>query len=423
MKVQHSDTHTLFELCEPAGSWTLCIIDELWYAANDFFSSPYIDDPFNDNAQKKWLSALPAHSRIDQGVVAMMPVYCAQLPGLQRIVFTDFPSSLDEAGFLKAFLSRDDIRTYGAFLIDQYEADTRSMLGDEYVIPLLSANNIPFSRCAYFTFGGTPLQHPLPILSKQDIYRDHDKPIHEWWTHMQGKIDDSLFMVETSKNQKWHNPSDLKDSLKDSSFFDRLVGKQAAKDRFGVWRWVKQILTSDADLITKQYAHLCGKAFIKSGGEEPYMSSFNFTALRGLAMGLGWVMPTARKIKVVEEPPGIPATYSGSNIDNVGFLHECSTGKAAFEVFATRLRDWLQWLESDTKGTARLAQIKLCRGEVSHNLELVFTEAPPEAIFEGTGTGLVTRGWTALRDCFCPNQTPTVLNEGLTVRFTFAKKS
>lgn len=409
--VAHGETHTVFETTNVNARWTLCVIDDFWFAAKDAFSDAG-DSP--DKAKlASFLNSLDFQDGADQGVVALLPEVCAKLPDLRRLVIGDFPRTEKQPWFLGELGGDQDTQTDRAFLIDVADDQTQEKLGDTIVIPFLLGARIAASRWAYFSYGGTGT-HKIPLLLKAKIRAE----ILDWWDLMRGRISADSFKkgTEQTPHGARHDPSTLNDALKDESFFTQFLPEQIVSEAFGVWNWAARVIRSGADLPAKQYAYHCAKAFIKSGDRSvnpgPEDLPFSFAALRGLTRGLGWVMPETREINVVEEyemelSGGIPKKFLG-DMDNTLVLGRWSTGAVCFELFATCLRDWLQWLERDTKGSARVSQLTLREGKATNGLVLEFTGALPPQIFDGTGTGLVTRGWTALCKCFREDQQPAI---------------
>lgn len=417
-EISHTDNRTVFEPTVPAGPWKLIVFDDYWYEAHNYFSSAR--DPMSQEAQDKWFDDMHARAAMNQGPVGLLPVYCANLPELRQLILMDFPPC---EGDIHRVLEEEAVQADSAFLID-IGCPANSRIGDELVVPALQSYGISMSRCAFLSEGYRHA-HDLVSMKKPDVRDKKGAPILEWWNRVLGSIDVAYFQVNTGSAGIWpHDPSEVPRVLEGAtreSFLENFVSELARRDTYGVWKWVKGVLSSDCSAIKKQYAYLCGKAFLHCPEEQ----EFFFTALRGLFMGVAHVLPeTTRNVEVIEQPPDIPAVFA-RDINNVDCLSCCRTGRSTFEEFAESLRKWLVSLETN-KSTRRerhasLKRIALHRGNDKHQIELSFTEALPEAIFQESEIGGVRRGWTRLRGCFTGDLEPEVDAKNGIIRLYFRR--
>jgi len=418
-----SDDHVVFDFGEPdEAGLMLCVVDDIWYEVIRFVTE--VEDPSSEEQQNRWADdRLWDEDAWNKLAVAMLPVYARDLPGLARLVVTGFPEAADSASFLDSFLRDPNHRWRTAFLVDIHDADCERSLGDQVVLPKLGDMNIPASHCAYFTVGKRA-KRQLEYITKSLVYKHKGQLLADFWSRVQGGIDDTFFMEwTTNRIKKGHSASEIPEVLANSGFQGFLV-LQASLDKYGVWEWLREILSSDADTDEKRYAYSCGKAFLKSGCNW-CDRDFPYAALRGLVRGLASGQVDERNAGIEELPSGVPPAFL-ADVNNIFQPGRCDAGFAKFEVFAKALRDWLQRLE--VEGPARLAEVCLKRGDHGCKLELCFSERLPARIFaskEVVSRGRVTDAWRKLAGCFGPGQEPTVSEDyqRVCLRFTFIAES
>lgn len=411
MKVKRRDTYTIFEFgTDQHRSWTLCVIDDHWEEAIFLVNKVYpLDVQAFEEYRAKIGRLLDNTSRMG---VACLPLYCDRCAGLGRLVVGDFPMAENQNTCvhyaIEAYRTNPDV----AFLIDLY--DPRLGIYDEPEIQILNwleEEGVPLSQCAFLTVGGPSSKIDLEVILKEDVLASHGRRLRDWWEAMRGRITDAFFMKITDKYDPWHEPTKLAQVLEDEQFL-RFVRQQANRECYGVWEWVYWIVGhSSSSFHDKQYALLCGKAFLKASGFPE--SAFPFTALRGLIFGLCG----QRDVMPAEQPKEVPTDMSG--IDCLGWY---STSSASFEEFSIALRNWLQKLERDVKGTEKLDSAKILRQADKAFVVLHFTGSIPEAIFDTSGAGgLVTKGWIGLCECFDSGNQPEPKNDRREVWFTFPR--
>ncbi len=426
-RIEYADDHTTFHY--RSGSRTLCVVDDDWIQAARMFK--HLKDPFDPTEQAKWATRLgKSPTATSLLTISMLPVFCRPIVDLGQLILMDFPAPRTGRGFLSDFVEREaGIGLFDTgFLIDLWaeaRAEGDGGVAGDVVIPILESRGIPLrTNVAFLTAGARSWHKDIEVLVKGDVYIKMGQPIVDWWGRVQGnvRISEKFFHEVTTRHLGWHDPSTLTTALEDPRFLTELVEGLSHRDKFGVWRWILRLLQTSAELNDLQYAFLCGKAFLKCGGER---TTTAFTALRGLARGLRDVEPKRDQVQTRDEPDGIPAEFL-EDMDNTLCLGQFSAGLQPFWEFARRLRDWLTCLESDTKGSARLATVLLRRGATTHELELTFTRPLGEQIFAGTSTlwisgdGLVTGAWKRIRQCFNAGQTPEFAADHQSVTFRFA---
>jgi hypothetical protein len=274
------------------------------------------------------------------------------------------------------------------------------------------------------------------MIVKKIVHDENGLELRNWWERMRGKIDDDYFMKKTYDVRPWHEATLIPVEVEDKQFFG-FVETLAHQDVYGVWRWALRVLQDEAYPPSQQcYAYLCAKAFIKSGKGN---KNVFYTALRGLTYGLAkgqmvhaatGSQPRYREVRVNDPPHiGPPAMTAPPGetapMDRVDCLGRFTTRQAVFEEFAQSLRHWIEMLEMDPKGKTRLKQVDLNHNEKSCGLCLHFSHPLPPEIF-GDGTGLVTRAYSNLYNCFSDLDLKPYHSEDrkqLTLRFAHKPKT
>ncbi len=425
MQVERHDNHAVFQFPDKDGGWALCLIDDAWDEAVALYDQ--VGHPFHPDKVSEWeATILYDPAVINRIAVGRLLVVAERLEGLKRVVFADFPRA-GGSDSLSRVLADEGAPASFAFLIDIHdEQRRREQVVETQVLPLLRRARVPLSRCAYFT-QGVPAVTPLERIIKATFLDKPDMVLRDWWQRVLGQIDDEYFTTETTKpgRANWHDPSRLQQALAEEGF-GAFVKEQATRDSYGVWRWVYQALSGSRAAAdrSQEYAYLCGKAFLKSSPRKSPDGAFPFTALRGLVYGLAQgqlvhnptgpprtrgaivvVAPDTRKVDVIDAPdrpaPPLASDEVSSPIDDIGYYGWYHTGQAPFEQFAAALREWLEKLESDPKGQARLQQADLTADQGACRLRLVFSRPLPRRIFsDDEQGGLVTRAYSALHRCF-----------------------
>jgi|WetSurMetagenome_2_1015567.scaffolds.fasta_scaffold161173_2 hypothetical protein len=416
MRLIKNENHLIVDYDNPHGIWTLCIIDDFWYAPADYLA--FANENYDEIIQEEYLKHLDSETKISAGVVGLMPVYCAALKDLKQLIFFDFPRDDIKKKLFMDWLKKDDIKYHGAFLIDIRDEMAHAEAAERTVIPLLNEHKIPGIRCAFFTLG-YDAETPIAYLIKRDVRETRGAEVVQWWDRMLGKISYQFFADRTliSSFKSWHNPSELERSKRIAGF-PEFVKQQAKLEAYGVWAWLLQVLDSEESLTNQQYAYLCGKSFLRSG--EKNESVFPLTALRGLIFGLCRGLTDQRFVPVIENPPELPRELI--NVENAMeddyCLGCCKAGELGFGDLAIRFRNWLYLLETEFGGNARIANMEFCRTPCVH-ISILLTHKLPSEAFNVDGIGQVNRGWRSFCECWRPENQPHVCNEGREIILSF----
>ena len=367
---------------EPGTGWTLCLFDDEWQIAG--WAADNYD--LTLSSQRTAVAQRIGRSKFHQVGIALLPHFAGCLRDVSNLYVGPFPSSREQlVGFIDKLLPLE--RT--AFLVDLLDHESGEYPGDDMVVPTLLDVGVPKHRVALYTYGGAGSDSPVECIIKREVVKEDGASLSAWWERVIDSIDYAFFELWTRKHGKGHDPSTIAAVLKDDEFRS-FVDELALRDKYGVWKWIGEVLQTGVSLLEKQYAYLCGKAFLRFGQDDASC----FAAIRGLAHGIGATLPTPRQIAVTEAD--IPDDFR-NDLDNVLFCGGCLAGGPRFEVVARGLREWLTVLESDGKGMGRLQSIAVDFSDEGTIMTLEFSEALPRSIFDGTGKGSVTAGWRELR--------------------------
>jgi len=210
------------------------------------------------------------------------------LPGCGELVVGDFPHT--SASGTRGWSGKVGANPREEWLAAVDKADETER-NDVYAFEdvtdgLIKKIGIPEHRIGFFTIHTDPSTcmkyHSIYAIDKEDVGApDGFRYLSEWWAQAIGHVDYTYFNNNTVSEVKEsrhdgpplgpHKPSILSQFLDPTGgmfkpfglFLDELQKRNKAN---GVWAFIRrQLLNQRVSLVEKQFAYLCGKAFLKSG--------------------------------------------------------------------------------------------------------------------------------------------------------------
>lgn len=448
LSVSKAEFCTLFAFEDrPECREVLFIIDDWWEAPLTFYGK-HGEDMLRAEVVTQYDKDLTSKVATECSSLIRMPALAHRWGDVGAVVFSQFPTHHPEAARgLLDLATRVRADVYGSALVDQYE-----VVGDQEVYRCRETLDfvaehlrIPRTRCAVHSRaanrgGGEAV--PGSVYEYETVHKiansaEGDVGLTEWWRRVQGAISYSEFESVTTANgihalhdmylgkRMWGGwPWEPR-----SVMFRQcmgLVNALAKRDKYGVWRRLASVLTSEVSEEAKAFEWACGKAFLRTDGDTSGLAPG--IALRAIVFGLGYehgwyVQERGWGGGVAPEGFGFgtPAMNSAKlTLGEVRIRTGCS-----FSLFCGAFERWLRAVDCEEPGEgrrARIARLALDWLDDTAVVTVRFTEPLNELAFSENGNGRVRRAWREVLNAWC-GAPPARGDDGRSVSMAFGRVS